>query len=124
MPTTEFTELDHSNPFTLDNTDPFTYFDTLKSSQLEPEKRLVLAILADAVNCLQLYKCCEPCPKYKKKKRCEYHDAVMWILSEEEDWIFSFNNVCETLKRDPEYLRKGLVAHIQKLRELPQKHLA
>ena len=36
-----------------------------------------------------------------------FEDAEEWIKSEDEG-VFSFNNVCETLGLDPKRLRKGL----------------
>ncbi|MGZ9242573.1 MAG: hypothetical protein ACXW6K_19020 [Candidatus Binatia bacterium] len=36
-----------------------------------------------------------------------FHDADEWIISN-EDGIFSFNHICETLGLNPEALRKGL----------------
>ena len=40
------------------------------------------------------------------KKR--FREAEEWIMRGGNDWIFSFDNVCELLGLDPEYVRRGL----------------
>jgi hypothetical protein len=40
----------------------------------------------------------------KKRSR----EAEEWIMRWGNDWIFSFDNVCELLGLDPEYVRRGL----------------
>jgi hypothetical protein len=37
-----------------------------------------------------------------------FRDASQWIESGERDWPFSYENVCEVLGLNPEYIRKGL----------------
>jgi hypothetical protein len=71
---------------------------------LEPERLLMLAILEDAVVCLQdnLGATC-------KRKKALYRDAEEWILNQGKSYLFSFENVCEALNFDPAYLRQGLM---------------
>jgi hypothetical protein len=81
------------------------YFDNLRRrALLEPEKRLVLAILEDAINCFQdnLF------ARTGKKKKL-FREAEEWIVEDGGDWIFSFANVCELLGFNPEYVRQGLL---------------
>ena len=70
----------------------------------DPERRLMAAILEDAVSCLSRNpRCCAG------RQRKYFEEAREWINSkEEQDWIFSFSNVCETLGFNPDYLRGGL----------------
>ena len=77
----------------------------IKSSNIpDPERRLMVAILEDAVSCLS--KNPRRCPRQQKKS---FEEAHSWInAGDAEGWIFSFNNVCETLGFDPSYLRRGL----------------
>ena len=77
----------------------------LKSSHMpDPERRLMLAILEDAVSCLS--KDPRRCPRQQRKS---FDEAHSWINeSEAEGWVFSFTNVCESLGLDPSYLRRGL----------------
>jgi len=81
------------------------YFDNLRRNPLlEPEKRLMLAILEDAINCFQNNLLARP----RKAKRL-YEAAEEWILEQGHDWIFSFENICGTLGFNPEYVRRGLL---------------
>jgi hypothetical protein len=91
---------------------PAQYLDIFKSKPpLDPEKTLMLAVLEDAVTCIQKYR---PSPSGKGKRL--FHDARDWIFADEEDWPFSFINVCETLGFDPGYLRSAF-HHIIDIKE-------
>ena len=65
-----------------------------------PEKRLMFAVLLDAV--IQL----------RRRNTARSAEAERWIRGEDgdEDTPFSFTNVCETLGIDPSYLARGLLA--------------
>ena len=81
------------------------YFDSLRRKAiLEPEKRLVLAVLEDAINCFQDNVLAE---SGKAKKL--FDEAEEWVLDEGGDWIFSFRSVCEHLGFNPDYVRRGLL---------------
>ncbi len=64
---------------------------------------LTLAVLEDRIACFQGY-------FFKPSRRNEAlsREAEEWITSNDER-LFSFNNVCETLGLDPDRLRKGLL---------------
>jgi hypothetical protein len=70
---------------------------------LKGEKRLVLSVLEDAVECFM--KCMDS--STNKGKRL-FRDAEEWINLEDKKWVFSFDNVCEMLNVNPDYLRRGL----------------
>ena len=81
------------------------YFDTLRrKTVLEPEKRLMLAILKDAVSTFQadLF-----AANVKSSRR--YQQAKDWITETDGDWVFSFENICEHLGLNPAYVRNGLL---------------
>jgi hypothetical protein len=85
---------------------PAQFYAMFKSSQYrEPERRLMVAILEDAVSCLSAdLRQCNP----RQKK--QYEEAKQWVTTDEEsEWIFSFKNICEVLGMDPSYLRRGLI---------------
>ncbi len=65
-------------------------------------RRLILAVLEDAIACIQtdLFK---PSRRHEKLSQ----EAEEWIYSN-DDGVFSFTNVCETLGFDAEALKKGL----------------
>jgi hypothetical protein len=80
------------------------YLDTFRRSvHLEPEKSLLAAILEDAV---QEYRKYSRAHDANGKKR--FREAEEWIMRGGNDWIFSFDNVCDLLGLDPEYVRRGL----------------
>ena len=70
---------------------------------LEPERVLMLAVLQDAVVCFQ-----EHVQATCKRKQAMHRDAEEWILDSDQIYPFSFENVCEALGYDAEYLRNGL----------------
>jgi hypothetical protein len=89
------------------------YFDNLRrKSLLEPEKRLMLAILEDAVSRYQ-----DNLLSPDKRGKRLFADAEDWIVEAGSDWIFSFENVCEALGLNPAYVRQGLLRWKEKNRQ-------
>ncbi len=94
-----------SSLFQPDTLLPEQYLDTCRrKTHLEPEKELMLAILDDAVACFQKYFGAQ-----KPKEKALFQEAEEWLMEKESDWVFSFENICESLDLDPDYLRKGLM---------------
>jgi len=83
---------------------PNQFFDraTIDAS-LQPEKRLMLAVLEDAVGAYQKY-CTAPGRRAKRL----FTEAEEWFLSDDRSWPYSFANICEALGMEPGYLRSGL----------------
>ncbi len=81
------------------------YLETVcRKVDLEAEQKLMLAVLEDAVSCFQKYFTARD-----KIGTSLFREAEEWILLQEKsDWIFSFDNVCETLDLDPGHIREGL----------------
>ena len=77
----------------------------LKSSQAsDPERRLMVAMLEDAVSCLSK----DP-RRVPRQQRKAFEEAYSWVNADDgEDWIFCFTSVCETLGLNASYLRCGL----------------
>lgn len=67
------------------------------------ERRLRLAVLADAVACLQR----NASAKSRRRRRL-FLEAETWIMESDYGSAFSFESVCEALGLDPEYLRDGV----------------
>jgi hypothetical protein len=83
---------------------PEQYLDTFRRKlHLEPEKKLMLAVLEDAIACFQKYVLARD-----GKGKILFQEAEDWIQDSNSDWLFSFANVCETLGFNPDYLRQGL----------------
>jgi hypothetical protein len=68
------------------------------------EERLMLAVLQDAVECFQEYVLAQ----YVWEKKL-FQEAEDWILEKNSDWPFSFENICEALQLNPDYIRRGLM---------------
>lgn len=83
-------------------------------SELEPENKLKFAILKDAILCLR-----KQCPDnwysmptkkatLEMLKNREATRALVWIKLKDYEHPFSFENICFSLKIDPDYLRSKL----------------
>jgi len=69
------------------------YFGTLRRKTfLEPEKRLMLALLEDAIHCFQ-----DNLLTQNVRSRRLFEEAEEWIVEADGDWVFSFENICEAL---------------------------
>jgi len=83
---------------------PIQYFEAMRRKHLlEGEKRLILSVLEDAVECFM--KCIDS-PSNKGQRL--FREADEWIFLEDKRWVFSFDNVAEMLDINPEYMRRGL----------------
>ncbi len=83
---------------------PIQYFEAMRRKHLlEGEKRLILSVLEDAVECFM--KCIDS-PTNKGQRL--FREAEEWINLEDKHWVFSFDNVCDMLDINPEYMRRGL----------------
>jgi transposase-like protein len=83
---------------------PIQYFEAMRKKHLlEGEKRLILSVLEDAVDCFQ--KCIDS-PTNKGQRL--FREAEEWIFLEDKRWVFSFDNVCDMLDINPEYMRRGV----------------
>ena len=71
---------------------------------LTPEKRLMLAILRDAVACLKkgftgsILHCSRPA-----------RETIEWIQHPGQEWVFSFEVICDALNLDAAALRQELL---------------
>lgn len=64
------------------------------------EECLMLAILKDAVDCIERY-------GYGRHtgSRSDREAALAWVRTQDTRWVFSFENICLTLDLDPSRLR-------------------
>lgn len=70
---------------------------------LERERRLVLAILEEAVRSYQHYAFAT-----NRRGRRLFGETCEWFDSQDNSWIFSFENICYALDLDPDHIRQGL----------------
>ena len=73
------------------------------AAQVSGERRLMVAVLEDALHCYQKYVDSED-PRHRQL----FAEAEEWIDADEPTWFFSFQNVCHTLDLNTDYVREGL----------------
>jgi hypothetical protein len=85
---------------------PSQFFTALRGrSQGDGQRRLMIAVLEDAIECFQKY------VEAKDVRGRQLGDeAEEWFLTDDPNWLFSFSNVCEALDLNPAFLREGLFA--------------
>jgi len=74
------------------------------SAALEPMKRLMTAILVDAIGCYR-----RNLKAVTAGKRREFREAKSWLFEDRSDGPFSFDTVCYVLETDPRLLRRSLI---------------
>jgi hypothetical protein len=82
---------------------PSQYFESVGSSELSGEQRLMLALLIDAIKVLQNWK-----GNGNPRKRCDFAEAVRWVNTHGTHHPFSFDSVCDVLNMNSEVLRSRL----------------
>ncbi len=94
-----------SSPFAEpDVLTPHQFFRVFRQKgQLDPEERLMFAVLTDAIECFQKY-----AGATGRRCRTLFSEAEAWISSRDALWPFSFEHICSVLNISPSYLRMGL----------------
>jgi hypothetical protein len=75
-----------------------------KRSIRDSEKKLMLAVLENAIEDFQKYVLASD-----KRGMELFQDAEQWILETNSPSFFSFESICAHLDLDPEYVRRGFV---------------
>jgi hypothetical protein len=91
--------------FQPDTVLPSQFFAALRGkSYVEGEKRLMAAVLADAVECYMKHAFA-----VESKAHQMFLDAEAWIFDgEPRRWLFSFTTICDVLGLEPEYIKRGI----------------
>ena len=91
--------------FQPDTVLPSQFFAILREKGfIEGEKRLMAAVLADAVDVYM-----KQAFTADSKARNLFLDAEAWLFADEPGpWFFSFHILCDMLGLAPEYIRRGL----------------
>jgi hypothetical protein len=91
---------------------PCQYYDTSGGHRLSGEQRLMLALLADAINVYQ-----QGVLSRSTRKRLLYVDSERWIMAgARAGHAFSFETVCDALGINPAVLRRRMVAWKHRVR--------
>jgi hypothetical protein len=67
------------------------------------ERLLMLAVLQEAVHTYLRY-----CSSETRRGRRLYDETRTWFLSHERHYLYTFENVCDHLSLDSDYIRQGL----------------
>ena len=85
---------------------PSQYFDRMRSKALrDGEHRLMIAVLEDAVD---IYR--KQAGAREARGQQLFREAEDWIADTDRTWLFSFENICDVLDINSEYIRRGLRA--------------
>lgn len=68
-----------------------------------PERTLMAAVLFDGLQAYMSYVCSKG-----REARKKYQEAFNWVNSKDDQYVFSFESVCEGLGINPQFLRIGL----------------
>ncbi|HEX7410164.1 MAG TPA: hypothetical protein VF515_21290 [Candidatus Binatia bacterium] len=68
-----------------------------------PEQRLMIAVLHDALDCLEKYRLATG-----NHGRRLFHEAKQWFLADETEWPYSFECICGVLDLDSNAVRQRL----------------
>jgi hypothetical protein len=68
-----------------------------------PERELLSALLFDGIQSYLNY-----ANSRGSESRSRFREAYAWIHKKNDNYVFSFESVCEALGIDPDYLRVGL----------------
>lgn len=83
---------------------PEQFYAILRSgSAIAGEKRLMLAVLEDALDCYRKYATAREGQGLQM-----FRDVDVWIASRDRRWFYSYENICDILEINSDYLRGGL----------------
>src|SRR5207253_82368 len=88
------------------------------SARLQPEKRLMLAVLEDAVSDFQKY-----ATATSGRGRRLFANADGWLRSSADDQPLAFQSICPARARDPPFSRAGLQPSCRPCRRGPHRKM-
>ena len=96
---------------------PSQFFESVGAQTFSSEQRLMLAVLADAINVLG------STDSSKHRRRNSFNEAWCWVFAKGRTSSLSFDHVCEALGLDAESLRRHLSASVSEHGYLPRLRL-
>ena len=83
---------------------PSQFFDRVRRrTEHDGERRLMIAVLEDAVDVFR-----KQAGARDPRGEQLFQEAETWIEDPDRTWLFSFQNICDVLDIDADYLRRGL----------------
>jgi hypothetical protein len=93
-----------SGLFQPDTLLPSQFFDRVRRrTEHDGERRLMIAVLEDAVD---VYR--KQAGNRDARGQQLFGEAEQWIEDPDRTWLFSFQNICDVLGLDADYMRRGL----------------
>ena len=77
--------------------------DAPAGARIQPEKRLQVAVLADAI--VTFHRCAAD---ERARPQRLFMEVEAWFASDDADGPFTFVTICDSLELDPSYIRRGL----------------
>jgi hypothetical protein len=74
------------------------------------ECKLLAAVLEEAIDCFRKY-----LHASDRRQQRLFQEAEHWIMSQGDNFPFSFEHICDVLGIDPGYLRSGLLTTVERL---------
>ena|SRR6185312_16440679 len=107
--------------FVPDIITPAQFYDMRRDDgAIAPVRRLMMAVLEDALRCFQ-----NNANAHEGLRRKLFEEAEQWLCRDHGEGPFAFETVCETLGIEPQYLRAGLIDwRQQQLRGSARRRLA
>jgi hypothetical protein len=92
------------------------YANFRQGSPAYAERRLMMAVLQDALDCFRKHAFSQD-----QRSRQIFRDAQDWIFAADRQWCYSFENICDALGLDPDYVRRGLERWYREAQQNPGK---
>ncbi len=102
----------YSSIFEPDVLLPSQFFLSSEDGIIGGERKLMAAILADGVEAF-IAECIREIDQVEGE---DTEGARDWVETRDSQYVFSFDNVCQSLGIEPEYLRLGLARYIGAVR--------
>src|ERR1700741_3430827 len=74
-----------------------------RPSERTPELRLMAAALEDAIRCF-----CQCAGSRGVRSQRLFRETAAWFESHDVSWPFAFENICDALALEPDWIRGGL----------------
>ena len=102
----------YSSVFEPDVVLPGQFFAGLESGLRGGERRLMAAVLSDGIEAY-----IAQCASLRALAVEAESDAWEWVHTRDYSYVFSFDNVCESLGINADYLRLGLTRYVEAIRQ-------
>ena len=79
------------------------------------ERRLLYAVLQEAVHAFLKYR-----DARTARGQRLFRETQEWFWSEDCDWLYAFESICQHLQLDPDYIRRGLQRWQHPIGSLPR----